>query len=368
LFLGFQTSLCAEQFPYKAQITGNNVNVRSGPGTNYYRCSKLKDGDIVTVVAEQFNWSRIMPLEDSFCWISKQYIKVNPQNIKEGTVTGDSVRVWAGSEFLRPIHSTRLQMKLNEGDKVQLLGEQADGYYKIAAPTGTYFWVSSDYVKPYQPPKTPVETPNEPAEANEPVETVVQPAENPKPVELSKPAEKKSLEKFEQLEKRITEERKKPLEKQDYSEIKTELKELMNDPNAGKAGQYAKFVLKRLQRVELALNADDALESQQKQLEKATSRIEQAKRKKLSKIGDIGKFAVIGKLAKSNLYEKDPKNTYYKVLGADGNILCYALACEGVRINVDKFISKKVGLVGEIEAHPSTKQALVKFKEIQVLN
>ncbi|MFC1794306.1 hypothetical protein ACFL3Q_12045, partial [Planctomycetota bacterium] len=32
-------------FPYTAEITGNDVYVRSGPGTNFYHCGKLKAGD-----------------------------------------------------------------------------------------------------------------------------------------------------------------------------------------------------------------------------------------------------------------------------------------------------------------------------------
>ena len=48
-------------YPYLAEITGDNVNIRSGPGTNYYRCGKLGAGDRVKVVGSQFSWSRIVP-------------------------------------------------------------------------------------------------------------------------------------------------------------------------------------------------------------------------------------------------------------------------------------------------------------------
>ena len=46
-------------FPYVAEITGDNVYIRSGPGTNYYNCSKLNKGDRVEVVSTQYSWSRI---------------------------------------------------------------------------------------------------------------------------------------------------------------------------------------------------------------------------------------------------------------------------------------------------------------------
>ena len=48
-------------FPYVARMTGNNVYVRSGPGTNYYACGKLSKGDKITVVGSHFGWLRIVP-------------------------------------------------------------------------------------------------------------------------------------------------------------------------------------------------------------------------------------------------------------------------------------------------------------------
>ena len=55
-------------FPYVAEITGNDVRIRSGPGTNFYDCGKLYKGDRVEVVSTQLGWSRIVPPADSFSW------------------------------------------------------------------------------------------------------------------------------------------------------------------------------------------------------------------------------------------------------------------------------------------------------------
>lgn len=368
--------LFAQDFPYKARVTGDEVNVRSGPGTNYYRCTQLNEGDIVTVVAEQFNWSRILPLEDSFCWIAQEYVDVNPEDMT-GTVTGDSVRVWAGSEFLRPIRSSRLQLKLNEGDKVELLGEQADGYYKIAAPTGSYFWISSDYIEPYQPaeePNTPdlpdeVEVGGEVEMANQPQQKPVEPAEPEETTEpeqeVQTPAEKGYLERFNSLRERIEAERQKPAGQQDYSAIKSELSEIASSEDAGKASRYAEVALERIERIEFALNISDALSSQQKQLNEAMKRIEQAKQEKMSEIGNLGKYAVIGEFQESNIYGQD----YYKVVDAEGDVICYALPEGGSGLtNAEKYISRKVGLIGEIQPHPETKEAMVKFTGIEILD
>ena len=44
-------------FPYPAEIIGDDVYVRSGPGTNYYACGKLYRGDKVKVSGSQSGWS-----------------------------------------------------------------------------------------------------------------------------------------------------------------------------------------------------------------------------------------------------------------------------------------------------------------------
>ncbi len=39
-----------QSFPYIAEITGDNLYVRSGPGTNFYHCGKLNKADQVKVM------------------------------------------------------------------------------------------------------------------------------------------------------------------------------------------------------------------------------------------------------------------------------------------------------------------------------
>ncbi|GAH19435.1 unnamed protein product, partial [marine sediment metagenome] len=76
-------------FPYVAEITGDNVNIRSGRGTNYYGCGKLNKGDRVKVVNHLLGWSCIVPPTGSFSWISTQYIGIDPDKPTVGIVTGD---------------------------------------------------------------------------------------------------------------------------------------------------------------------------------------------------------------------------------------------------------------------------------------
>ena len=138
-------------FPYIAEITANDVYVRSGPGTNYYSCGKLNQAEKVIVVGSKFSWSQVVPPAGSFSWISQQYVSIDSNKPDIGTVTGNKVRVYAGSDYKEPIHSTTMQQKLDEGHKVTLLGEEKDGYYKIAPPKGVYLWVSTQYTRAIAP-------------------------------------------------------------------------------------------------------------------------------------------------------------------------------------------------------------------------
>ena len=135
-------------FPYIGEVTGNDVHMRAGRGTQYYSCGKVNQGTRVKVIAAQFTWSRIVPPEGAFSWISSKYVRPDVTNPRIGIVTGNSVRVYAGSADGSPIHSQSVQLTLDEGEKVNLLGEEKDGYYRISPPSGAYLWISSEYVKP----------------------------------------------------------------------------------------------------------------------------------------------------------------------------------------------------------------------------
>jgi len=361
----------ARSFPYVAQITGDDVYVRSGPGTNYYHCSKLNKGDKVVVVGSKFSWSRIVPPEGSFSWISKQYVSVDSANPGIGVVTGDAVRVYAGSEAQKPIHSEKVQNKLNKSDKVKIITreEEASDYYKIVPPAGAYLWVSTRYIEALGPvsetampaePQAVIEVEPEPEaeEAEpEPAATIVV------PVEAS--VEDAKLKEYYALEKRIQAELAKPASQQQYSGIKRGLSAIAANKAAGKAARYAEFALEQVKGFELASKITDALKLQSAQLEEIQRRIDKAREAKLAQLPDLGKFAVIGKFAISNIYATRVAVRHYRVLDESGQTVCYAVPSGAARgVNLDTFVGQKVGLVGSIEPNPQTSSALVRFTEI----
>ena len=241
-------------FPYIAASVGDNVNVRAGGGQAYYSCGKLKAGQKVTVVGEEYGrWSKIVPPPGSYSWISKNYIDIDPKNPSVGTLTGESVRVWAGSPLLSASRSSKCQAKLNKSkyDMVELLGPTDENYLKIAPPSGAYLFVRSDFLK-YQNPVGAVES--EPVKPGDPdvdtklpgniltadkVDGSQEKVVMPDLAEAKTPSEKKLIAQCTLLAEQIESERQKPLKQQKYDEIKKSVVAILESPTRGKARAYA---------------------------------------------------------------------------------------------------------------------------------
>jgi uncharacterized protein YraI len=354
-----------QSFPYTAEINSDNVNARSGPGTNYYRCAQLKTGDKITVVGSKFGWSQIVPTAGSFSWISKQYVNIDPNDASIGIVTGEAVRVYAGSDELKPIHSTTSQVKLNRGDKVRLMGVQEGDYYKIAPPAGAYLWVTTKYLTAIAPQ----------SETKPPVEPGIKPALKPEPAPIvvpDIPLEAQKLNEYHELEKQIAAERAKPIGEQSYATIKQALVKIAEQKEAGKAARYAAFALKQVERCELAIKVGKEVKLQDEQLQTVKQRIDKAHDKKLAEVPDLGKFAVIGTFQPSNVYGPEAELLRYRVTDETDKTVCYVVPSESAakmtKEDLDKFVGHKVGLVGTIEPHSPTACAMVQFNKIVQLD
>ncbi len=347
-------------FPFIAEITGNNVYIRSGPGTNFYDCSKLNKGDKVKVIGKQFSWARIVPPTGSFSWISIQYVNIDPAKPTVGTVTGDRVRVYAGSDHVKPLYSTTLQGKLDQGDKVTLLGEKMDDYYKITPPSFAYLWVSINFTKPLRSVKEVTPTVRPPT-----VKPTIKPKEIPREVVSEPVSPEILLERYRALQKQVQTERAKPIDKQNYADIKKELIKIARNKTAGKTARYAEFVLKQIKDLELVLAVGKEVRLQNEQLKKIRETIDKARTKRLAVFENLGNFAVVGKLKTFTTY--GPGN--YRIIDDSGKTLCYALPSGPIsQVELSKLIDKKVGLVGTIEPHRQTKSALVRFTKITKLD
>jgi uncharacterized protein YgiM (DUF1202 family) len=345
---------------YIADVTGNDVFIRSGPGTNFYHCGKLYRGDRVQVIKVQQGWSCIVPPPGCFSWIAMQYVSINLGNPTMGIVTGHNVGVYAGSDYEEPMYSVSKQVMLKRGQNVKLLSEEKDEYYKIAPPEGAYLWVSSQFLRASESPMRAVPV------ASPAVETVAPTS----PVAVQVRGESELLDEYYTLSKLVKEQLQKPLADQDYAEIKEKLSELVGNSAGGRAARYADFTLKQVERFELACTVAKEIKLQSKELKDTTSKISEARAARLAQIDNLGKFAVIGKLQSSSVYASAAGQAKrYRVLDESGKTVCY-VAPTGAAVGKDlsQLIGHKVGLVGNIQPHLATGRAFIEFTEIVPLD
>lgn len=368
-------------FPYVAEITEDDIPVRSGPGTNYYICGKLKKSDKVNVVGSQSSWSRVVPPAGSFSWISNRYVSIDPDNPAVGIVTADGIRVYAGSEYKEPIHSEILQLKLNRGDEVRFMGAQKGDYYKIAPPEGAYLWVSTKYTKPIEtvtpaPKVTPSPTIVTPVPDTADTKSKPTPTPVPKPeikpiIPTTVAGESENLKLYYALKEQIVAERAKPAEQQNYENIKAAFAAIAGNKEAGKAAQYADLTIKQIKGFELALAINKEVELQNDELKNIYGKIEQARATKLAQFQTValGKFAVIGTLQTSSIFGTPTEQTQYRITDDSGKTICYALPVgSAAGKDFSKLAGSKVGIIGTIEAFPQISGALIRFTDIEVLN
>jgi len=406
------------QYPFTAEVTGNDVNIRTGPSVvNDYPSGKVNKGFKVTVVDEVLGWAKILPPEGSFSWISKSYVTVDPATPNTGVVTGDSVRVWAGSEFLEPIHSPGLQVKLNAGDIVELMPNQPESsdYFKIKPPAGAHLWISAEYLKfaapveskpvvvPPRPDSTaqqPVQQPsgaqtpatdippsteqsrpmftNIPGQEGQPAgtepgtETPAEPSQQPSAETQTQPVtpapaskETQYLEETYALSKQIDEIVKQPLAEQDYTEVKQALEAIKTDADAGRAAAFAQVLLERIARYELAASAIKQVQQQDKTLQKTREQIEKAHQQQLNRLPKEADYLYTGILKPSYVYSDEGGPKRYLLTDANGKIISYLSPATAVIAGkMDSLAGKKVGVKGTIASNARSLVTLVNVTEV----
>jgi len=393
------------QYPFIAEVTGNNVYIRSGKGPLYYHCGKLNIGNTVTVVEDADGWSKIVPPEGCYSWIHKDYVKVSAGSNK-GEVIGENVRVWAGSDFIEASRSDSMQVKLNknkdqidEDDFVELLSDQPENsaYYKIKPPAGAFLWVSSEFLKYVGPlvHKTPVAVPPRP-DANEvlpPAEEKTVPAfSNLTPQEPSaqaagvqepaakeaaaptppapKPVTKESvlLKQCYELSAQIDQQLKKPLSEQNYADISKSLEAIKNDPEAGKAASYSQILLERIARYELAIRVTDIVKQQDEALAAAKEQIEKAHQAQLSRLPKTLEFLFVGTLKPSYVYTDKTGQKRYVLMDGSGKILCYVTAASPeIAARLEQAVDTQIGIRGNIVSNSKALVTLVSATAVEAM-
>jgi SH3-like domain-containing protein len=347
------------EFPYVGEITSSQVNVRSGPGLNLYSCGKISTPQRVIVVAQEYSWSQILPPPGSFSWIFKQYVQTDANNPSIGVVNADNVRVYAGSDEVEPMRSDTVQLLLTRGQKVQIIGDAVGDYYKITPPQGATLWTTSQYIKYIRSAdEMDIKIPK--------VELDAAKAAKPDMIVEQVEAKNRWQVQYYEMEKLFEDEKIKPLEDQNYSKIRAELEILIADPNSGDAGNYAKFLLKAVERCEIAKQSQIELQEHKTELGEKLGEIEKDCKEKQANICDLGKYAAIGIFKPSAVYEKQPEIKRFLIIDSNDAPICYA---EPTSADADltEYYDKQVGLIGKITTDEQSNLALVKFDKIELL-
>jgi len=294
---------------FAGEINSDAAYVRSGPSENYYPVIRLNKGAPVQVVGIKFDWLKIVPPPGSFSYIAKSLVEKT--GASTGKVTRPAVNVRAGSDLVAT--KTTIQTQLEEGDSVQILGEQ-DEYYKIAPPAGAYLYVSKQLVTPIRPLAAgevpePTSQPvarhhratTEPTEtANVPPETTEQ---EPVVVHAAPPVAKSD---FDRTEAEFREVVKQPIEEEPLADLVAKYEKLSNDETLSAAQKTA--VEARLEFLKGRLDSQKDLADYKKVQTEANERLaklkaEQEELNQRALQGGMRPYAALGKLETSDLQQ-----------------------------------------------------------------
>lgn len=137
--------LSAESFPYKAEVVGEDVYIRSGPGKHYYPTRMVDAGTEVEVYRhDPGGWCAIRPLKGAFSWVSARYLRVGDDGLGEVQAARVASRVGSRLGSQREV----VQVRLEENEVVKVLetvasqqGQPTVDWYKIAPPSGEFRWI-----------------------------------------------------------------------------------------------------------------------------------------------------------------------------------------------------------------------------------
>lgn len=170
------------------EVTGNSVNIRSGPGTTYAVAGRANRGDKYRLLGKSGDWYKI-EVNGGSAWITGQYTSISPGAVSRGPLTdtggsadwavinGTNVNIRSGPGTNYSVVSTA-----SRGDRFLLADRSAD-WYKVFLNGGGTGWVVSWLVEVDQereqlsenggimPPKLPVPAGPQPSEpANPPAD------------------------------------------------------------------------------------------------------------------------------------------------------------------------------------------------------
>lgn len=147
----------ANEFPRLATVNGNNVNIRSGPGTEYDPpLTRVDKGTRLTVLAQDGDWLQVELPQGGKGWIAG-WLVVFPRDpsysdttlrefsmpagaIRSALIMKESVNVRSG-----PGADHEIVAKVTLGQQLAILGER-NGWFEVRLPEGGSGWLAGSLV------------------------------------------------------------------------------------------------------------------------------------------------------------------------------------------------------------------------------
>lgn len=346
---------------YVAAVTGERVNIRSGPAEVYYDVARLEPGQQVIVREEQHGWARIAPTKQCFSYIAKEYVRLTGladgaqgaqmmaqaelaglvgQRVLQGEVTGNRVRVRAGSVKVPPANANQVQVLMNEGARVEIIGVR-DEYYKIKSPREADFYVYAEYLEPTEE-VTAQERETLAAQASE---QVVETATAGQAVG----AFEKEREAFRALTGELEAQKARPLGQQDYTGVREKLAALKGEAQSPSVQAACEALERQVERAETAVAIWEESKEQDEQLESTLAKI-RGEMAMLSAVYEVmpgtQQLVVEGEIAESAVFTTGP-NRRYLVVDPLGRITHYAIAARP-GVDLGHCVGEIVRLKGEV--------------------
>lgn len=255
-----------------------------------------------------------------------------------GRVTGNHVRVRAGSAKVPPANANQVQTRLDRGAEVHILDER-DDYYKIISPSGCSFWVSLDYIE-----RTGAAS-SDLVEQIQTLQSVSMPGGLR--VETVDDTDRKE---YRELSHLLNAERSKPISQQDYADIRSRLTTLVQKTKNPSVKATAQSLERHLVRCEMGVALWKMSKRQDDQLRATLEKIDEEMELLVAVNPPVRKGAkeivVQGRLDKSSVFTAPHSNQRFLVLDENEKIIYYAVSGkEGLDLTC--WLDRRVSMVGQ---------------------
>jgi uncharacterized protein YgiM (DUF1202 family) len=150
--MSIASALADDDFPYTAAVSTDGVQVRCGPGWEYYSTQTLRRGERVEVYRhEPGGWLAIRPPEGSYSWVPLRQLESADKDVARVLI--DGAVAWVGSDA-EAVKQHKWQIRLDRGELVAILekatmavgpGFAQETYCKIAPPPGEFRWIHAEH-------------------------------------------------------------------------------------------------------------------------------------------------------------------------------------------------------------------------------